>query len=192
MHSREQHLARVREEYRNASKNGKTPLLNEANPRRRLMFWAASHGTPDRPFRRRLEPEAQSDRRVASLNLRARDTAESAVRVRPARGAISVDRPAIDIQRGVRIAWIEVIQDIVGFELEAQNLGMVFRTDVDVFLNAHIEVLDARSISQRRRRVADAEGVHRGKREAGRIEGIPQTRIAGRAHRRRSRAASQE
>lgn len=36
MHSREQYLARVREEYRRASKRGKTRLLNEARKRTRL------------------------------------------------------------------------------------------------------------------------------------------------------------
>ena len=36
MHSREQYLARVREEYRNASKRAKTRLLNEARKRTRL------------------------------------------------------------------------------------------------------------------------------------------------------------
>ena len=36
MHSREQYLARVREEYRNADKKTKTRLLNEARRRTRL------------------------------------------------------------------------------------------------------------------------------------------------------------
>jgi hypothetical protein len=36
MHSREQYLERVREEYRNAHKKNKTRLLNEARKRTRL------------------------------------------------------------------------------------------------------------------------------------------------------------
>src|SRR5262245_35531287 len=36
MHSREQYLERVREEYRKADKKGKTRLLNEARKRTRL------------------------------------------------------------------------------------------------------------------------------------------------------------
>ena len=36
MHSREQYLARVREEYGKANKRGKTRLLNEARKRTRL------------------------------------------------------------------------------------------------------------------------------------------------------------
>ena len=36
MHSREQYLARVREEYSKAGKRGKTRLLNEARKRTRL------------------------------------------------------------------------------------------------------------------------------------------------------------
>jgi hypothetical protein len=36
MHSREQYLERVREEYRKADKHGKTRLLNEARKRTRL------------------------------------------------------------------------------------------------------------------------------------------------------------
>jgi hypothetical protein len=55
MHSREQYLERVREEYRNADKKNKTRLLNEARKRTRLnrkvLIGKLAH--PPRSARRR-------------------------------------------------------------------------------------------------------------------------------------------
>jgi hypothetical protein len=68
MHSREQYLERVREEYRNADKKGKTRLLNEARKRTRLnrkvLIGKLAHPAVTRRKKKRGPRQATYDREV--------------------------------------------------------------------------------------------------------------------------------
>lgn len=68
MHSREQYLERVREEYRNANKKTKTRLLNEARKRTRLnrkvLIGKLSHPAVHRRKKKRGPRQATYDREV--------------------------------------------------------------------------------------------------------------------------------
>ena len=68
MHSREQYLARVREEYRNADKQTKTRLLNEARKRTRLnrkvLIGKLAHPPVPRVDKRRRPRQAAYDSKV--------------------------------------------------------------------------------------------------------------------------------
>ena len=72
MHSREQYLARVREEYRNADKKTKTRLLNEARKRTRLnrkvlIGKLAHQPAPPRTQRRRPRQAAYDSKVTVAL-----------------------------------------------------------------------------------------------------------------------------
>ena len=68
MHSREQYLERVREEYRKASKKGKTRLLNEARKRTRLnrkvLIGKLAHPAVERRKKKRGPRQASYSREV--------------------------------------------------------------------------------------------------------------------------------
>jgi hypothetical protein len=68
MHSREQYLERVREEYRNANKKNKTRLLNEARKRTRLnrkvLIGKLAHPAAHRRKKKRGPRQATYDREV--------------------------------------------------------------------------------------------------------------------------------
>jgi hypothetical protein len=68
MHSREQYLERVREEYRNANKKNKTRLLNEARKRTRLnrkvLIGKLAHPAAHRRNKKRGPRQATYDREV--------------------------------------------------------------------------------------------------------------------------------
>jgi hypothetical protein len=70
MHSREQYLERVREEYRNANKKNKTRLLNEARKRTRLnrkvLIGKLAHPAAQRRKKKRGPRQATYDREVQS------------------------------------------------------------------------------------------------------------------------------
>lgn len=70
MHSREQYLERVREEYRNANKKNKTRLLNEARKRTRLnrkvLIGKLAHPAAPRRKKKRGPRQATYDREVQS------------------------------------------------------------------------------------------------------------------------------
>src|ERR1700726_1739789 len=70
MHSREQYLERVREEYRNANKKNKTRLLNEARKRTRLnrkvRMGKLAHPAGHRRKKKRGPRQATYDREVQS------------------------------------------------------------------------------------------------------------------------------
>ena len=68
MHSREQYLEQVREEYRKADKKGKTRLLNEARKRTRLnrkvLIGKLAHPAVHRKKKKRGPRQATYDREV--------------------------------------------------------------------------------------------------------------------------------
>jgi hypothetical protein len=71
MHSREQYLERVREEYRNANEKNKTRLLNEARKRTRLnrkvLIGKLAHPAAHRRKKKRGPRQATYDREVQSV-----------------------------------------------------------------------------------------------------------------------------
>ena len=89
MHSREQYLARVREEYSKASKRGKTRLLNEARKRtklyRKVLIGKLAH--PPKP-----EPGKRGPTSPRSTALREGRTDPDRSRVKFPRGA-AANRP---------------------------------------------------------------------------------------------------
>jgi Protein kinase domain len=96
---------------------------------------------------------------VPRLNRRACNGAERSVGVvRQGRSrAGTVDRVAVDGKRRVRVAGIEVVEDVEGFELEAERPGMGLAPEIDILLQRHIEVHDAGPVGDGRLFVADAE-----------------------------------
>ena len=75
MHSREQYLERVREEYRNANKKNKTRLLNEARKRTRLnrkvLIGKLAHPAVHRRKKKRGPRQATYDREVQAALIQA-------------------------------------------------------------------------------------------------------------------------
>jgi hypothetical protein len=71
MHSREQYLERVREEYRNADKKNKTRLLNEARKRTRLnrkvLIGKLAHPAAMRQHRKRGTRQPVYNRKVQTV-----------------------------------------------------------------------------------------------------------------------------
>ena len=75
MHSREQYLERVREEYRNANKKNKTRLLNEARKRtllnRKVLIGKLAHPAVHRRKKKRGPRQATYDREVQAALIQA-------------------------------------------------------------------------------------------------------------------------
>src|ERR1035437_4832737 len=131
-----------------------------------------------------LELESRRQNHLSRLNLRAGDGAEVRVglgqiagrpRLRGAR--IGHRTRAVEGETGTRVVGVEVVERIEALNPELQALG--FR-DLEVLGQGEVEVEHSGAVSQRRRRVADAERVGARKGEVGGIEGDLQARILSR------------
>ena len=94
------------------------------------------------------------------LNLRIRDGAEGGAGIvakAVRRSAEAVYGIAVDGQSRIRVSRVKVIEQVVCLHLEAQSLRPFRRSEVDILLEPDVDVVDARSVGQRRRRVPDAE-----------------------------------
>src|SRR5258708_7249262 len=97
---------------------------------------------------RALEPEPRRQYHAARINaLRARNRSER---------RIGIDaRRKVQVERRVRIAWIEVVECIESLDLQFQN--PLFTPKVGVLGEGQVHIEYARAVEQRRRRVADAQ-----------------------------------
>ena len=115
-----------------------------------------------------LEPEPRREDHAARVHaLRAGDRAERRIGI----GA----RRKVQVERGVRIAWIEVVERIESLDLQFQN--PLFAPEPEVLGEGQVHVEYSRAVEQRRRRVADAQRCGRRQGKVSLVERVLQARI---------------